>query len=149
MLNLYNDFDLIGLLDSYRPICFYGGGVKVAQQNGVTRYISSAKVENFSQKEFFFSDWFPASSFLQSRRNEKLPVPPSTIAEEKQYNPFMRVKSVEEMKEMRERKNNFKWKRLDVRFSYVLPRLSLTATLPHTFQRSVVSFFLPAFYLHV
>ena len=29
------NFDLIGLLDSYRTICFYGGGAKVTQQNGM------------------------------------------------------------------------------------------------------------------
>ena len=28
------NFDLIGLLDSYRPICFHGGGAKVTRQNG-------------------------------------------------------------------------------------------------------------------
>ncbi|OWA50288.1 Hydroxyacylglutathione hydrolase, mitochondrial [Hypsibius exemplaris] len=46
--------------------------------------------------------------YATSRRKEKLPVPPSTIAEEKQYNPFMRVQSAADMKTMRERKNNFK-----------------------------------------
>ena len=45
---------------------------------------------------------------LQSRREESLPVPPSTMAEEKEYNPFMRVANASEMKEMREKKNNFK-----------------------------------------
>ena len=33
------NFDLIGLLDSYRPTCFYGGGAKVTQRYGITRYI--------------------------------------------------------------------------------------------------------------
>ena len=37
-MTLYNHFDLIGLLDSYRPIFFYGGGVKVTQYNGITQY---------------------------------------------------------------------------------------------------------------
>ena len=35
MVNLYNHFGLIGLLDSHRPICFYGGGAKVTQHNGI------------------------------------------------------------------------------------------------------------------
>ena len=35
MVNLYDHFDLIGLFDSYRPICFYGGGAKVTQHNGI------------------------------------------------------------------------------------------------------------------
>ena len=29
------NFNLIGLLDSYRPICFYGGGAKVTEHNGM------------------------------------------------------------------------------------------------------------------
>ena len=29
------NFDLIGLLDSYRPICFYGGGAKVTRHDGI------------------------------------------------------------------------------------------------------------------
>ena len=32
------NFDLIGLLDTYRPICFYGGGAKVTQHNGIMQY---------------------------------------------------------------------------------------------------------------
>ncbi|XP_055345477.1 hydroxyacylglutathione hydrolase, mitochondrial-like [Paramacrobiotus metropolitanus] len=47
-------------------------------------------------------------AYAQERRNEGLPVPPSTIAEEKQYNPFMRVNDAKAMAVMRERKNNFK-----------------------------------------
>ena len=30
------NFDLIGLLDSYRTICFYGGGAEVTQHNGIS-----------------------------------------------------------------------------------------------------------------
>ena len=29
------NFDLIGLLDSYRTICFYGGGAKVTEQYSI------------------------------------------------------------------------------------------------------------------
>ena len=36
IVNLYNHFDLIGLLESYRPICFYEGGAKVTQHNGIS-----------------------------------------------------------------------------------------------------------------
>ncbi|GAV03270.1 hypothetical protein RvY_13718 [Ramazzottius varieornatus] len=46
--------------------------------------------------------------YAKQRREELLPVPPSTIQEEKQYNPFMRVKSVDEMASMREKKNSSK-----------------------------------------
>ena len=35
MVNLYNHFDLTGLLGSHRPICFYGGGAEVTQHNGM------------------------------------------------------------------------------------------------------------------
>ena len=33
------NFDLIGLLDSYRTICFYGGGAKVTEHRGTKQYI--------------------------------------------------------------------------------------------------------------
>ena len=34
------NFDLIGLLDSYRTICFYGGGAKVIEHRGTIQYSS-------------------------------------------------------------------------------------------------------------
>ena len=39
IVNLYNHFDLTGLLDSYHTICFYGGGAKVAQHDGIKQYV--------------------------------------------------------------------------------------------------------------
>ena len=39
IVNLYNHFGLIGLLGSYRPICFYGGGAKVTQYDGMIQYV--------------------------------------------------------------------------------------------------------------
>ena len=40
IVNLYNHFDLIGLLDSHHTICFYGGGAKVTQNNGIIQHIT-------------------------------------------------------------------------------------------------------------
>ena len=40
MVKFYNHFDLIGLLDSHCPICFYGGGAKVTQCNGMIQNIA-------------------------------------------------------------------------------------------------------------
>ena len=34
------NLDLIGLLDSHRTICFYGGGAKVAEHRGTAEYIN-------------------------------------------------------------------------------------------------------------
>ena len=36
------NFDLIDLLNSYRTICFYGGGAKVTEHRGTIQYMSSA-----------------------------------------------------------------------------------------------------------
>ena len=38
MINIRVNFDLIGLLDSYRPICFYGGGATVTWHKGIIQY---------------------------------------------------------------------------------------------------------------
>ena len=64
MMNLYNRFDLTGLLDSYRPICFHGGGAKVTLHNAMIQYyqynanitISATKAKDYihhwNEKEF-------------------------------------------------------------------------------------------------
>ena len=38
MIKIRVHFGLIGLLASYRLICFHGGGAKVTQQNGIIQY---------------------------------------------------------------------------------------------------------------
>ena len=38
IINIRLNYDLIDLLDSYRPICFHGGGAKVTQHNGVIQH---------------------------------------------------------------------------------------------------------------
>ena len=39
----------MGLLDSYRLICFYGGGAKVTQHNGMIQYITPAPIPKCSK----------------------------------------------------------------------------------------------------
>ena len=47
-VNLYDHFDLIGWLDSHRPICFYGGGAKVTEHHGLIQEQFSRKGQCFS-----------------------------------------------------------------------------------------------------
>ena len=39
----YVNFDLIGLLDSYRTICFYGGGAKVTQRDNTVLILNTCR----------------------------------------------------------------------------------------------------------
>ena len=57
MVNLYNHFDLIGLLGPYRPICFYGGGANVTQHNGIIQYFV-ALLWTFFYKKNILPIWF-------------------------------------------------------------------------------------------
>ena len=51
IVNLFNHCDLIGLLDSYRPICFYGGGAKVTQYYGTIQLLFSRHIVDYVEFE--------------------------------------------------------------------------------------------------
>ena len=51
----------MGFLDSHRPICFYGGGAKVTQHNGITQYVprsNDEQLHNFFFKNVKIFDFF-------------------------------------------------------------------------------------------
>ena len=59
----YDHFDLIGLVDSYRPICFYGGGAKVTQRNGDNTVLDlNEKKTDFKIESDIESNWLASEN---------------------------------------------------------------------------------------
>ena len=88
------NFDLIGLLDSYRPICFYGGGAKVNQHKGIIQWKHSTEADVIE----IFSVWHwrkydPKRSFLFNPEKASTGPPPiaKKLAGQQKYCPQKRI----------------------------------------------------------